>query len=311
MSFGAGDVAFTTVLSPFLPTNTHTRNLFLPLLPVVCSNTHCTLFLHQSSVRGLTPVKRERDEKLLAAAPGGGLTKLGVNGGLVASAGFSPFLHRQAPVTGAGHRLITSAQPGLTQWQHGHTETCKIHNTPTQRLHQNKRPEPENVARSNPCVLRVHWWHWALWICIESQTIQICMMSTRLWWQVAPSRKQNTSVSKQNCKNNNNNKLLKIVCPVQYAETPTTAAGGLFSCLWGRLTFQIFLVLDASGVDGILFRHRRAVSEERGLVLNGAKRSLIGGCSSLLVSSRTWRLFRSAVLWWLISGPSGGFWVMF
>lgn len=36
------------------------------------------------------------DEKLFAAALGGSLTKLGVNGGLVASAGFSLFLHRQA-----------------------------------------------------------------------------------------------------------------------------------------------------------------------------------------------------------------------
>lgn len=36
------------------------------------------------------------DEKLFAVALGGSLTKLGVNGGLVASAGFSLFLHRQA-----------------------------------------------------------------------------------------------------------------------------------------------------------------------------------------------------------------------
>lgn len=60
------------------------------------------------------------DEKLFAAALGGSLTKLGVNGGLVASAGFSLFLGRQAgrqaPVTETGHRLITCTQPVFTQW---------------------------------------------------------------------------------------------------------------------------------------------------------------------------------------------------
>lgn len=45
------------------------------------------------------------DEKLFAAALGGSLTKLGVNGGLVASAGFSLFLHRQAGrQAGPSHR---------------------------------------------------------------------------------------------------------------------------------------------------------------------------------------------------------------